>query len=256
MAVGRIGADHHDDVGLRRRDLKSCVPAEVPKVLRQAIAGGRVADAGAGVDVVVAEGGADHLLHDVDFLVGAARRGDAADGAAAVLLLDRLEARGGIADRLVPGHLAPRIGDPLADHRLGDAVLVGGVAPGEAALDAGMALVGAAVLVGHHADDLVALHLGLEGAADAAIGAGGDDASAPAGRCSMTDFSVSVAVGQACTQAPQETHSESRKSSSMPAETCEAKPRPSMVSAKVPCTSSQARTQREQTMHLAGSKVK
>ena len=34
------------------------------------------------------------------------------------------------------------------------------------------------------------------------------------------------------------------------------KPRPSMVRAKVPCTSSQARTQREQTMHLDGSKVK
>ncbi len=32
MAIGRIGADHHDDVGLPRRDLKSCVPAEVPKV--------------------------------------------------------------------------------------------------------------------------------------------------------------------------------------------------------------------------------
>ena len=72
----------------------------------------------------------------------------------------------------------------------------------------------------------------------------------------MTVFSISVAVGQACTQAPQETHSESRKSSFLPAETCEAKPRPSMVSAKVPCTSSQARTQREHTMHLAGSKVK
>jgi hypothetical protein len=62
-------------------DLKSCVPAEVPKVVLQAIAGGRVADAGAGVDVVVAEGGADHLLHDEDLFVGAARRGDAADRA-------------------------------------------------------------------------------------------------------------------------------------------------------------------------------
>ena len=41
-----------------------------------------------------------------------------------------------------------------------------------------------------------------------------------------------------------------------PAETMDAKPRPSMVSAKVPWTSSQARTQREHTMHLAGSKVK
>src|SRR5262245_16250533 len=74
--------------------------------------------------------------------------------------------------------------------------------------------------------------------------------------CSITDFSISVAVGQACTQAPQETHSESMKSSVCPAETVEAKPRLSMVSAKVPCTSSQARTQREQTMHFEGSKVK
>src|SRR5271167_2794916 len=57
----------------------------------------------------------------------------------------------------------------------------------------------------------------------------------------MTDFSIRVAVGQACTQAPQETHSDSRKSSSIPAATWEAKPLPSMVSAKVACTSSQAR---------------
>ena len=42
----------------------------------------------------------------------------------------------------------------------------------------------------------------------------------------------------------------------MPGETRLSKPRPSMVSAKVPCTSSQARTQREQTMHFDGSKVK
>src|SRR3546814_2149818 len=72
----------------------------------------------------------------------------------------------------------------------------------------------------------------------------------------MTDFSVSVAVGQACTQAPQETHSEARKSSAMPGDTLESKPRAWMVSAKVPCTSSQARTQREQTMHFDASKVK
>ena len=74
---------------------------------------------------------------------------------------------------------------------------------------------------------------------------------------SITDFSCRVAVGQACTQAPQDTQSEVRKlSSDVPARTRLSKPRPSMVSAKVPWTSSQARTQREQTMHLAGSKVK
>src|SRR5260370_40863030 len=69
----------------------------------------------------------------------------------------------------------------------------------------------------------------------------------------MTDFSVSLAVGHACTQAPHDTHSDARNASSMPGDTTEAKPRPAIVSAKVPCTSSQARTQREQTMHFDGS---
>ncbi len=69
----------------------------------------------------------------------------------------------------------------------------------------------------------------------------------------MTFFSLSVAVGQACTQAPQDTHSELRKLSLMPGETRLSKPRPEIVNAKVPCTSSQARTQREQTMHFDGS---
>ena len=48
-----------------------------------------------------------------------------------------------------------------------------GVAIGEAALDAAMAVVGLAVLPGDHADDFLAAHLRLEGAAHAAIGAGG-----------------------------------------------------------------------------------
>ena len=67
-----------------------------------------------------------------------------------------------------------------------------------------------------------------------------------------TDLSVSASVGQAWTQAPHETHSESRKSVP-PALIRESKPRPSTVSAKVPWVSEQARTQREQTMHAAGS---
>ena len=48
-----------------------------------------------------------------------------------------------------------------------------GVTPGKAALDAGMAAIGLAVLVGNHAHDFLAAHFRLEGAADAAIGAGG-----------------------------------------------------------------------------------
>src|ERR1700684_3827947 len=71
----------------------------------------------------------------------------------------------------------------------------------------------------------------------------------------MMVLSINVAVGQACTHAPQETHSESRKFVG-PDATLDAKPRPWMVSANVPCTSSQARTQREHTMHLDASKVK
>ena len=71
-----------------------------------------------------------------------------------------------------------------------------------------------------------------------------------------TVFSRNASVGQACTQAPQDTHSDSRKGSFAPDSMRASKPRPSMVSAKVPCTSSQARTQREQTMHCEELKVK
>ena len=70
---------------------------------------------------------------------------------------------------------------------------------------------------------------------------------------SITVFSNSVAVGQACTQAPHDTHSESMKASPWLAATRESKPRPLIVNAKVPCVSSQARTQRLQTMHFAAS---
>ncbi len=173
MRVGRVGADHDDHVGLLDRDeiLRAGGGAEGRL---QAVAGRRVADPGAGVDIVVAEGGAHQLLDEVCLLVGAARGGDAADRVAAVFCLDALELGSGVGNRLVPRHLAPGVGDLVADHRLGDAILVGGVAPGEAALDAGMALVRLAALVGHHAHDRVAPHLRLEGAADAAIGAGRD----------------------------------------------------------------------------------
>ena len=73
---------------------------------------------------------------------------------------------------------------------------------------------------------------------------------------SMMVFSVSVAVGQACTHAPHDTHSLSKKLPLAPAATRDPKPRPSMVRANVPCTSSHARTQREQTMHFDESNVK
>ena len=64
----------------------------------------------------------------------------------------------------------------------------------------------------------------------------------------MSDFSISASVGQASTQAPHDTHSEARNVWFWLGETFELKPRPWIVRANVPCTSSQARTQREQTM--------
>src|SRR5262245_5013629 len=70
---------------------------------------------------------------------------------------------------------------------------------------------------------------------------------------SMSVFSLSVAVGQACTQAPHETHSLPRKLSDIPGDTRLLKPRPEIVKANVPWVSSHARTHRLQTMHLAGS---
>src|SRR5688500_12736038 len=66
-----------------------------------------------------------------------------------------------------------------------------------------------------------------------------------------TDFSVSAVVGHDSTHAPQETHSDSRNDSDWLADTLDPKPRPSIVSANVPWTSSQARTQREQTMQAS-----
>src|SRR5262249_45628396 len=116
--------------------------------------------------------GGDQLLHQGGLLVGAARGGDAADGQPAVLVLQALELGGDAADRVLPAHLAPRLVDALTHHRLQDALLVMGIAPGEAAFYAGMAAIGLAVLVGDHAHQLLAAHLGLEAAADTAIGAG------------------------------------------------------------------------------------
>src|SRR5204863_4015490 len=67
VCVRRVGADQQDDVGLvdRREVLGAGRGAER---LVEAVAGGGVADPGAGVDVVVVEGRTHHLLDDVDLL--------------------------------------------------------------------------------------------------------------------------------------------------------------------------------------------
>src|ERR1700719_2769322 len=173
MGVGRVGADDDRNVGVFDgiEILRSSRGSEGGL---EAIAGRRMAHARAGIDIAVAEGGAHELLHQEGLFVRAPRRVDAADLAASVFYLDALELGGDAADRVLPGYFAPRLADLVADHRLEDAFAVIGVAPGEAALHAGMAAVRLAVLVRHHAHDLIAAHFHLEGAADPAIGAGGE----------------------------------------------------------------------------------
>jgi hypothetical protein len=225
--------------------------------LAEAVAGRRMADAGAGIDIVVAEAGADQLLHQIGLFVGAARRGDAADRRSRPCF--SWMRRNSEATRpIASSQLTSRQGsvDLLADHRLEDAVRDGSIAPGEAALDAGMAAIGLAVLPGHHAHELLAAHLGLEVAADAAIGAGRDHRML--GLADLDDrlFRTASPSGRPARRRRRRRIRSSGNRSACRATRGESKPRPSIVSAKVPCTSSQARTQREQTMHLDGSKVK
>src|SRR5208283_3116678 len=132
--------------------------------LGEPIAGRRVANPRASVNIVVAESGANEFLDEIGLLDRATRGGDAADRKAPVFLLNALELGSGVVDRLLPAHLGPGIADLLADHRREHAIAVQRIAIGEAALDATMAVIGLAVLPGNHADDLLAAHLGLEGA--------------------------------------------------------------------------------------------
>ena len=153
VGVGRIGADDEDDVGdIDRGEVLGA--RRRPERLPEAVAGGGVTDPGAGVDVVVAEGGPHHLLDDVDLFVRTSGRGDPADRTCAVAGLDVPKTVGDSRDRLLPGDDAPRMVEVLADHRVQHAIGVGGIPEGEAALDARVALVGAAVDGRDHPDDL------------------------------------------------------------------------------------------------------
>jgi hypothetical protein len=173
MGIGRVGADHQDHVALLD-GVEILGAGRRAEGRPEAEPSRRMTDAGAGIDIVVAEATTHQLLHQIGLLVGAARRGDAADRQTAMLLLQALELRGDPADRRLPAHLPPGLVDALAHHRFQDTLTMLGIAPGEAALDAGMAAIGLAVLIGDHAHQLFAAHLGLEAAADTAIGAGRD----------------------------------------------------------------------------------
>ena len=71
MGIGRVRTDHQDDIRLHHA-VEILRAGRRAISLFQAIAGGRVTNARAGVDIVVGKGGAYQFLHDPDFLRGAA----------------------------------------------------------------------------------------------------------------------------------------------------------------------------------------
>jgi hypothetical protein len=105
VVLDRVGADDDGDLGIL--DLvEGGGHRGGADILHQRRHGARVAEPGAVVDVVVAEGLADELLEEVGLLVGAFRRAEAGDGLAAVGVAQREEALGCAVEGLVPGRLA------------------------------------------------------------------------------------------------------------------------------------------------------
>ena len=145
-----------------------------------------MADARTGIDVVVAKPCPHQLLDEKRFFVGAAAGCDAAERVLAIGRGDPVQFGRRVGKGFVPFDFAPRIADRFADHRFQDAFLMLGIAPGEPPLDAAMPAIGLAGLFRHHPHDLFAAHFGAERAADAAIGAGGDDGAF--GRADLDDL--------------------------------------------------------------------
>src|SRR5690349_457929 len=132
MALGWIRADDHDDVRLHD-GLEFLRARRLADRVLQTEARGRMANARASVDVVIAERCANQLLHEERLFVRAAGGRDAAHRVLAVLRLNALELTGGVVDGLVPGRFLPGVRDLLANERRRDAIGVRRVAVREAA---------------------------------------------------------------------------------------------------------------------------
>ena len=193
MAIGGVGADDDNHIG--RLDAVEILGAgRCAEGGFQAIAGRRMANPRTGIDIVVAKCRAHQLLHEERLLVGAARRGDPANRALAIVRLDALEFRRRMGNRHLPADFLPGLVDRAADHRRHNAFAMIGIAPGKTPLDAAMAMIGLAVLVRHHAHQFLPAHFGAEGAADPAIGAGGDDGAV--GRADLDDLFLGQGRGR------------------------------------------------------------
>ena len=183
MVLGRVGTDHHDDIGILRRhegrgDRARANALEQPRNRRS------VAKPRAMVDVVGSESRAHQLLEEVSLLVRTLRRAEACQALAAVLIADALQARGRAIEGFFPCRLAkmrPGIGgvdlvmrvllDPwLADHRHCEPPRMAHVIEAEAAFDAEPVLVRGSVAA-VDVKELVVLDLVGDLTADAAVGA-------------------------------------------------------------------------------------
>ena len=169
VALGRVHADQQRHVG-RLDVVERAGGAGQAERLAQRERRRRVAHARAVVDVVRADRGAHQALHHVAVLVGRARGGEPGDRVRPVLGLDAAERVGDARDRLVPGRQPEAA--VLADERRGQPIARARELVGEAALDAGVALVGRAVHRRADRGDAPVGAVGLEPAADAAVAAG------------------------------------------------------------------------------------
>ena len=86
----RIGADHHNHIGVNRL-AKRGGDRPRPHGFHQRRDGGGVAQPGAMVDIVGAEPGAHQFLHQISLFIGAFGRAKAGQGVAAVAVADTFE---------------------------------------------------------------------------------------------------------------------------------------------------------------------
>ena len=175
MAFGRVCADHHDAVCILHavKRLRACRRSHR---LIQAVSGRRVADACAGINIVVTESRTNELLNNEYFFVCATRRCYAADRFAAMLFLNALEATCCVGECFIPTHFTPGIVGFLSNHWIHDALFVRRVAPGEATFYTTVTLIGAAIFRRGHSHHLVALHVSAERTSHTTISTGGFDA--------------------------------------------------------------------------------
>ena len=111
MILGRVGADHHDHVGVLAL-VEGGRHRPRADALHQGRDRGGMAEPRAMIDIVGAEAGAHQLLEQIGLLVRALGRAEAGEPLRAVAVADFLQAGGGAVERLVPGRLAemrPRV---------------------------------------------------------------------------------------------------------------------------------------------------